>query len=194
MHCNLARLLFLLAGVLDLSKNLNIIIMKKIVALLVFALLGFGAMAQKFAFVDSGYILGKIPAYKSAQEQVDKLGAQYQKEIEDRYAEIEKLYNAYQAEKVLLTDDMRKKREDEIITREREVKDLQVKYLGRDGLLFKKREELVKPIQDQVFNVVKEIAEEGGYAVIFDAAASPNMLYTNPRYDKSDEVLQKMGY
>ncbi len=151
-------------------------------------------MAQKFAFVNTEYILKKIPSYKAAQEQIDKLAAQYQKEIEDRYAEIEKMYQDFQAEKVLLTEEMRKKREDEIITKERQTKELQMKYFGRDGMLFKKREELTKPIQDQVFNAVKEIATEGGYAVIFDEASSPNMLYTNPRYDKSEEVLQKLGY
>lgn len=151
-------------------------------------------MAQKFAFVNTEYILKKIPSYKAAQEQIDKLAAQYQKEIEDRYAEIEKMYQDFQAEKVLLTEEMRKKREDEIITRERQTKELQMKYFGREGMLFKKREELTKPIQDQVFNAVKEIATEGGYAVIFDEASSPNMLYTNPRYDKSEEVLQKLGY
>lgn len=151
-------------------------------------------MAQKFAFVNTEYILKKIPSYKAAQEQIDKLATQYQKEIEDRYAEIEKMYQDFQAEKVLLTEEMRKKREDEIITRERQTKELQMKYFGRDGMLFKKREELTKPIQDQVFNAVKEIATEGGYAVIFDEASSPNMLYTNPRYDKSEEVLQKLGY
>lgn len=150
--------------------------------------------AQKFAFVDSEYILNKIPSYKAAQEQIDKLSEQYQKEIEDKYAEIDKMYNEYQAEKVLLTEDMKKKKEDEIIAKERDTKSLQMKYFGRDGQVFKKREELVKPIQDQIYNAIKEIATEGGYAVIFDAAASPNMIYTNSRYDKSDEVLQKLGY
>ena len=104
------------------------------------------------------------------------------------------MYNDYQAEKVLLTEEMKKKREDEIIAKEREVKDLQMSYFGRDGQVYKKREELIKPIQEQVYNAVKEIATEGGYAVIFDAAASGNMIYTNSRYDRSDEVLQKLGY
>lgn len=157
-------------------------------------LIGSSLMAQKFAYIDTKYILEKIPSYRAAQEQIDKLSAKYQKEIEDRYAEIDKLYNDYQAEKVLLTEEMKKKREDEIITKERETKKLQLKYFGREGMLFKKREELVKPIQDQIFRAVKELAVDGGYAVIFDAAASPNMIYTNPRYDKSDEVLQKLGY
>ncbi|MGE0077051.1 MAG: OmpH family outer membrane protein [Bacteroidales bacterium] len=168
--------------------------MKKIALTIVILFLGINLWAQKFAFVDTDYILKKIPSYKAAQEQIDKLSEQYQKEIEERYADIDKMYKEYQTEKVLLTEEMKKKREDEIIAKERETKELQMKYFGRDGMLFKKREELVKPIQDQVFNTVKEIAVEGGYAVIFDSAASPNMLYTNPRHDKSDEVLQKLGY
>ncbi|HNY09757.1 MAG TPA: OmpH family outer membrane protein [Tenuifilaceae bacterium] len=168
--------------------------MKKILLLPIVLLISTSLWAQKFAFVDSEYILNKIPSYKAAQEQLDKLSEQYQKEIEDKYAEIDKMYKDYQTEKVLLTQEMQKKREDEIISRERQTKELQMKYFGRDGLLFKKREELVKPIQDQVFNAVKEIAIEGGYAIIFDAAASPNMLYTNPRYDKSEDVLLKLGY
>jgi len=168
--------------------------MKKTLLLLVALLLGVNLWAQKFAFVDSDYILKKIPSYKAAQEQLDKFSEQYQKEIEEKYAEIDKMYKDYQAEKVLLTEEMKKKREDEIIMKERQTKELQMKYFGREGMLFKKREELVKPIQDQVFNAVKEIAVEGGYAVIFDSAASPNMLYTNPRHDKSEEVLQKLGY
>lgn len=168
--------------------------MKKILLVSVLFAFSITLMAQKFAFVDSDYILKKIPSYKAAQDQLDKLSAQYQKDIEDRYAEVDKMYKDYQAEKVLLTEEMKKKREDDIIAKERQVKELQMKYFGKEGLLFKKREELVKPIQEQVFNVVKEIATEGGYAIIFDAAASPNMLYTNPRYDKSEEVLQKLGY
>ncbi len=168
--------------------------MKKILFIIVLIAVSGFVSAQKFAFVDSDYILKKIPSYKSAQEQIDKLTASYQKEIEEKYAEVDKMYKDYQAEKVLLTEEMKKKREDEIISKERKVKDLQMKYFGKDGLLFKKREELIKPIQDQVFNAVKDIATEGGYAIIFDAASSPNMLYTNPRYDKSEEVLQKLGY
>jgi len=168
--------------------------MKRILILLVFIAISSAVFAQKFAFVDSEYILKKIPSYKSAQEQVDKLTANYQKEIEDKYAEVDKMYKDYQAEKVLLTEEMKKKREEDIISKERQVKELQLKYFGKDGLLFKKREELVRPIQEQVSNAVKEIATEGGYAIIFDAASSPNMLYTNPRYDKSEEVLQKLGY
>lgn len=168
--------------------------MKRFILFSLISLLSLGVWAQKFAYVDTEYILKKIPSYKAAQEQLDKLSEQYQKEIEEKYAEVDKMFKDYQAEKVLLTEEMKKKREDDIIARERQVKELQLKYFGRDGLLFKKREELVKPIQDQVFNAIKEIAVEGGYAVIFDAAASPNMIYTNPRYDKSEEVLQRLGF
>lgn len=168
--------------------------MKRIAVVVLLSLFAGNLMAQKFAFVDSDYILKKIPSYKAAQDQIDKLSQQYQKEIEGMYADVDKLYQDYQAEKVLLTEEMQKKREDDIIAKEHQVKDLQVKYFGKDGLLFKKREELIKPIQEQVANAIKELANEGGYAVIFDSSTSTNMIYTNPRYDKSEEVLQKLGY
>jgi outer membrane protein len=164
-----------------------------IIILTVFAL-PLASLGQKFAYVDTEYILSRIPTYRAAQEQLDRIAAQYEAEIAEKYKELDKMFQDFQAEKILLTEEMKKKREDEIITKERSVKELQMRYFGRDGMLFKKREELVKPIQDQVFNAVKEIATEGGFAIIFDSAGSANMLYTNPRYDKSDEVLQKLGY
>lgn len=151
--------------------------------------------AQKYAFVDSEYILSNIPTYASAQEQLDQLSVQYQKEIEDIYADIDKMYKEFQAEKVLLTEEMRTKRENDIINKEKVAKDLQKKYFGKEGMLYKKRQELIKPIQDEIFNAVKALAEEGNYAVIFDSAASgASMLYTDPKYDKSDEVLTRLGY
>lgn len=150
--------------------------------------------SQKFAYVDSEYILNNIPAYKSAQDQLDKQSSEWQKEIENKYAEIDKIYKDYQSQSVLLSDDMKKKRENEIVAKEKAVKELQKKYFGQDGDLFKKRQELVKPIQDEVYAKVKEIAAEGNYAIIFDTASGASMLYTDPRYDKSDEVLQKLGY
>lgn len=157
-------------------------------------MLGGISFGQKFAFVDTDYVLSRIPTFKAAQEQLDKISTQYETELQEKFKEIEQLTKDYQAEKILLTDEMRKKREKEIGTLEQSAKELQAKYFGRDGMLFKKREELVKPIQDQVFNAVKEVANEGGYAVIFDSAGSANMLYTNPRYDKSDDVIKKLGY
>ena len=118
----------------------------------------------------------------------------WQEEIEAMYGNVEKMYKDFQAEKVLLTEEMKTKKEEEIVNKEKEVKDLQQKYFGRDGSLFDKRQELIKPIQDEVYRAVKEIASEGNYAVIFDTASGANMLYTNPKYDKSDEVLEKLGY
>jgi outer membrane protein len=152
------------------------------------------ASAQKYAYVDSDYILSNIPEYKSAQAQVDNLSVQWQKEIEVKYSEIDKLYKAFQAEQILLTDDMKKKRETEIITKEKEVKELQKSKFGVDGELFKKRQDLVKPIQDKVYNAIKDMAVKSTYAVVFDKASGTTMLYTNPKYDKSDLVLTNMGY
>ena len=169
--------------------------MKKIVSLLGIMILAAGfAVAQKYAFVDTEYILNRIPAYKAAQDQLDKQSDDWQKEVQGMYDEVDKMYKDFQNEKVLLTDDMKIKREEEIVNKEKEVKDLQQKYFGRDGSLYKKRQELIKPIQDEVYQAVKEIATEGNYAVIFDTASGANMLYTNPKYDKSDEVLEKLGY
>lgn len=169
--------------------------MKKIISFLGIMFLAAGfAVAQKYAFVDTEYILNRIPSYKAAQEQLDKLASDWQEEIETSYGEIEKMYKDFQAEKVLLTDEMKIRKEEEIVNRENEVKQLQQKYFGRDGTLFSKRQELIKPIQDEVYRAVKEIAAEGNYAVIFDTASGANMLYTNPKYDKSDDVLEKLGY
>lgn len=149
--------------------------------------------SQKFAYVDTEYILGRIPAYDAAQKQLDRQSDEWQKEIDAKRTEIEKLYKDYQAERVLLTEELRTRREDQIIETEKQMKDLQKKYFSPDGMLFKKRQELVKPIQDDVFNAIKQLATEGNYAVIFDAASGPVMLFKDPRYDKSDEVLEKMG-
>jgi outer membrane protein len=154
----------------------------------------FAASAQKFAYVDTEYILGQIPEYKAAQTELDKVSVQWQKEIEAKYAEIDKMYKAYQAEQILLTEEMKKKREGDIVAKEKEAKDLQKLRFGVDGELFKKRQELVKPIQDKVYNAVKAIAEKGGYSVIFDKSGDMTMLYANAKNDKSDDVLAQMGY
>lgn len=168
--------------------------MKKIILLTTGLLFTITIMAQKFAYVDTDYIMSNIPSYKSAQDQLDKLSDNWQKEVEALYAEVDKLYKSYQSEKVLLTEEMKKKREDEILNKEKEVKETQKKFFGPDGLLFKKREELVKPIQDEIYKAVKELAIEGGYSVIFDSSAGATMLFTDPKFDKSDAILQKLGY
>lgn len=169
--------------------------MKKIILTIAVILTVAGiATAQKYAFIDSEYILENIPAFTAAQEQLDQLSSQYQKELESMHAEIEQMYQDYQAESVLLSEDMKRKREDVIITKEKDYKQLQSKYFGPNGDLFKKRQGLVKPIQDDIFNAVQEIANEGSYAVIFDKAGGTTLFFTNPRYDLSDQVLQKLGY
>ncbi len=169
--------------------------MKKLISLIsiVFLAAGMG-FAQKYAFVDTDYILDRIPSYKAAQDQLDKLAGEWQEEVEGMYESVEKLYKDFQAEKVLLTEEMRIKKEEDIIQQEQAIKELQQKYFGREGSLYSKRQELVKPIQDEVYRVVKELATEGNFAVIFDTASGANMLYSNPKYDKSDEVLEKLGY
>jgi len=135
--------------------------MKKIIlSLIVIISISTYSFAQKTGYVDTDYILSNIPEYKAAQAEMDKISVDWQKEIEAKYAEIDKLYKIYQAESVLLTDDMKKKRENEIINKEKEVKDLQKQRFGVDGELFTKRMELVKPIQDKVYNAVKQVAEK----------------------------------
>lgn len=169
--------------------------MKKIIVLTVLVLTAsLSGMAQKFAFVDSEYIRNNIPAFTAAQQQLDKLSEGWEQEVADGYAAVEQMYKDYQAEVVLLTQDQKRKREEAIIAREKEVKDLQNTYFGMEGELFKKREEMVKPIQDEILRAIKEISVEGSYAVIFDTSTGSNILFANPRYDLSDQVLQKLGY
>lgn len=168
--------------------------MKKIFFAFVLLLMGGNLFAQKYGYVDTQYILDNIPAFKTAQEQVDQTSKQYQKELETVQTELQQMYKNFQSESVLLSEDMKRKREDVIINREKEYKNLQRKYFGPEGELYKKRQNLVKPIQDEVYNAIKVIADEGGYAVIFDKANGTTLLYTNPTYDLSDQVLKKLGY
>lgn len=171
-------------------KNL----MKFSLAVSIMLLFAAGVSAQKYAYVNTQYILDNIPEYKAAMQQLDNVSIQWQKEIEDRYAIIDKLYKTYQAEQVLLTEEMKKRRQDEINTKEKDVKDLQKQRFGFEGDLFKKKQELVKPIQDKIYNAVKKLATDGSYAVIFDKSSDLVMLYTNPKYDKSDDILLALGY
>ena len=169
--------------------------MKKLIVIGCMLLMSVLGMAQKFAYVDTEYILGNIPAYKEAQEQLNKLSAQWQKEIETEYTDIDKLYKQFQVDKLLLSEEMKNKREQEIMQKEKEVKQLQKKRFGPEGDRYKKEQELIKPIQDEVFNAVKDIASSGGYGIIFDASSSSlTMLYTDSKYDISDDILKKMGY
>jgi outer membrane protein len=169
--------------------------MKRIlITLLTVVLFTMVSYAQKYAYVNTEYILENIPAYQAAQEQLDNLSVQYQRELEAIQAELEKMYNDFRAESVLLSDEMKRRREDVIVTKEKEFRSLQQKYFGREGELFQRRQGLVKPIQDDIYNTIQEIATAGNYAVIFDAAGGLSMIYTDPRYNLSDQVLEKLGY
>lgn len=149
--------------------------------------------AQKYAYVDTEYILDNIPEYSDAQEELDDMSKRWQKEIEAKYAKVEELYKKYQAEAVLLPDDIKVKREEEIVVKEQEVKELQRQYFGPEGELFKKRQELIQPIQEKVFNAIEGIALTSNYAFVFDKAGGMTLLYGNPKFDISDDVLDEVG-
>ena len=168
--------------------------MKKILLLLAISFLALSIQAQKFAYVDTDYILNKIPDFKQAQDKLDGLSADWQKEIENKYADVEQMYRAYQQEQVLLTDDMKEKREDAIIKKETDAKNLQKKYFGPEGNLYLKRQELIKPIQDKIYNAIQQLAADNKYAIVFDSSSDLIMLYKNNNYDKSDKILDLMGY
>ena len=169
--------------------------MKKTLIVVLFMMFGLSnANAQKFAYVDTQYILDNIPEYKMSTDQLEELSKKWQKEIESEIAAIDKLYRSFQTDAMLLPADIKKQREEEITQKERELKTLQKKRFGQNGDLFKKRQELIKPIQDKIFNAIQELAENRGYSVIFDRASNASILYANERFDKSDEVLQNMGY
>jgi outer membrane protein len=152
------------------------------------------ATGQRFAYVDTEYILNKLPNYQNALTKLEGFSKTWQKEVEDKFAEVEKKYKEFQNERVFLSDEMKKKKEDEIVQLEKEAKDLKKKYFGVDGELFKKREDLIKPIQDQVYNAIKQLATDGNYAMIFDVASGASLLYTDPKYDISDDVLKKISF
>ena len=152
------------------------------------------AQAQKFAYVDTDYILNKIPEFQQAQDKLDVISADWQKEIENKYTEVDQMYRAYQQEQVLLTNEMRTKREEAIVTKENDAKDLQQKYFGPKGELYIKRQELIKPIQDKIYDAIQQLAVNSKYAIVFDSSSDLIMLYKNNNLDKSDKVLDLLGY
>ena len=169
--------------------------MKKIVLMtvLVFAF-AIHASAQKYALVDMEYILKNIPSYEMANEQLNQVSQRWQKEVEEKAQQAEQLYKDYQSNMVFLTEDMKTKKEEEILAKEKEVNELRRNYFGPEGELFKKRESLMKPIQDDIYNAVKKISEEKGYMMILDRASSSSIIFASPRIDISNEVLAKLGY
>ncbi|MBC8474513.1 MAG: OmpH family outer membrane protein [Cryomorphaceae bacterium] len=169
--------------------------MKNIVLILVVSFLVVTTtQAQKFAYVDTDYILNKIPEFKQAQDKLDDFSADWQKEIEGKYADVEQMYRAYQQEQVLLTDEMKTKREEAIIAKENAAKNLQQKYFGPTGDLYTKRQELIKPIQDKIQNAIQQLAANNKYQIIFDSSSDLILLYKDNNLDQSDKVLELMGY
>lgn len=168
--------------------------MKRIIFTFVLTLAIFGtASAQKFGYIDSDYILKKMPDYKVAQQELDKLSAKWQKEIEEKKAELDKLQADYKAEEVLLTEEMKKERLAMIETKEKELKEYQKKTFGFDGLIFLKRQELIKPVQDKLFEAVEKVAKSKKLQILFDKSADLVMIYTNPTHDYTDYVLEELG-
>lgn len=169
--------------------------MKKMtLALFMMIAFAFGASAQKFALIDMEYILKNIPAYEMANEQLNQISQRWQKEVEAKATEAQTMYKNYQSDMVFLTDEQKTKKEAEIVAKEKEATELRYKYFGPEGELYKKRQSLMQPIQDEIYNAVKKLSDERGYQCIFDRASSANIIYASPRIDVSNEVLAKMGY
>lgn len=169
--------------------------MKKAIILIFLSLTFAGfVQAQKYAFIDTEYVLNNIPSYKAAQEELDNKSKEFELELQTLNDELAKAFRDYQADRLLLTDEMKERKKAEILLKEKQLKDLQQKYFGPEGDLYKKQEELIKPIQDQVYDAVNEVAKEQNLAFVYDTAGGGQMLYANPKYDISDVVLEKLGY
>jgi outer membrane protein len=167
--------------------------MKKI--FLLSCLLGFGMLAfsQKYAIIDTRYILDKMPEYKDAQRRLDDVAASWQKEIDSLQSQLDRMYKDYEAEQVMLSDDLKKKREDQLFLKEKSLRDLQRKRFGFEGDLFKRRQELIKPVQDKVYNAVQRIAAQRGYDFILDKSEGITVIFADPKLDKSEDVLKELG-
>lgn len=158
-------------------------------------MLGFGLVgfSQKYAIIDTRYILDKMPDYKEAQKQLDDIAAGWQKDIDTKQAELDRMYKDYEAEQVMLTEELRKKREDQLFNKEKDLRDLQRKRFGFEGDLFKKRQELIKPIQDKVYNAVQKMAVARGYDFVLDKSEGITIIFADPKLDKSEDVLKDLG-
>jgi outer membrane protein len=167
--------------------------MKKILFFAMFILALSTSQAQRYGIVDTKYILDKIPDYKDAQKQLDQVSAQWQKEIDDRQVALDRLYKDFDAEQVMLSDELKKRREEELFVREKEVRDLQRKRFGFEGDLFKKRQELIKPIQDKVYNAIQKIAVNRQFDFILDKSEGITVIFADPKLDRSEDVLKELG-
>ncbi|HRG81646.1 MAG TPA: OmpH family outer membrane protein [Chitinophagaceae bacterium] len=167
--------------------------MKKLLFFLLLTGIGLAGVAQKYAVIDTRYILDKMPDYKEAQKQLDDITAGWQKEIDGKQAELDRMYKDYDAEQVMLSDELKKKREDQLFNKEKELRDLQRKRFGFEGDLFKKRQELVKPIQDKVYNAIQKISVARGYDFVLDKSEGITIIFADPKLDKSEDVLKELG-
>jgi len=168
--------------------------MKKLLFVFVFTCtVAVSSFAQRYAVIDSKYILSKMPEYTEAQQKLDQFSKMWQQEIDQKSAELDKMYKDYDAEKVMLSDDLKKKREDEIYNKQKELNDLQRQKFGYQGDLFKKREELIKPIQDKVYNAIQKLAAAKLYDFILDKSDGITVIFADPKLDKSDDVLKELG-
>jgi len=158
-----------------------------------FVLIAFTSQAQRVAVVDVSGILENLPAYTEAQSELDKTSAKWRQDISMEYDQIKSMYNKYQAEMVLLSEEVKVEREDEIMEKEKQVRELQKRRFGPDGDLFRKRQELVSPIQDEVFKAIEDYASVKGYDLIFDKAGAAGLLYANEEFDKTDEIKRELG-
>lgn len=168
--------------------------MKKIVSLAIIGILfSIAAQAQKYAIIDTRFILDRMPEYKTAQKQLDDLAASWQKEIDEKQAILDKMYRDFDAEEVMLSDELKKKRQDQLFLKEKEVRDLQRQRFGFEGDLFKKRQELIKPVQDRVYNAVQKISTQRGYDFVLDKSEGITIIFADPKLDKSEDILKELG-
>jgi outer membrane protein len=168
--------------------------MKKTLLLsIAFLGLAFASHAQRYAIIDTKYILGKIPEYRDADTKLQQIGAQWQKEIDDKQAALDKMYKNYEAEQFMLTEELKKKREDELFLREKDVRELQKRRFGYEGDLFKERQKLVKPVQDKVYNAIQKMAIAKAYDFVLDKSEGITIIFADPKLDKSEDVLKELG-
>lgn len=167
--------------------------MKKLFFAAVLVLFASAMQAQKYAIIDTRYILDKMDEYTTAQKQLDDIAADWQKEIDQKQAALDRMYKDYEAEQVMLSEDLRKKREDQLFVKEKELRDLQRQRFGFEGDLFKKRQELIKPIQDKVFNAVQKLSVQRGYDFVLDKSEGITIIFADPKLDKSEDVLRELG-
>jgi outer membrane protein len=169
--------------------------MKKIIiSLCLLAGVALAGHAQKFAMVDMEYIMKNIPSYESANDQLNQVSKKWQSDVEAQMQEVQKMYKNYQTELVFLSEDMKAKREEEIVAKEKAAQELKRNYFGPEGELFKKRQSLMKPIQDEVYSAIQDICKDKDLELVFDKSSSMNIIFTSPKLDISDVVLKKLGY